>query len=123
MLSVRAPRLPRFIGHSTWTSRTGSSPKRAGTRELTTARSLRAASSGSTASMKKKSEPSGAVSSGMAPWLMRCALVMIRLAAAWRNTSVSRITGTAPEPITSASTWPGPTLGSWSTSPTSSSAA
>jgi len=54
---------------------------------------------------------------------MRCAVVMIRLAAAWRNTSVSRITGTAPEAITSASTWPGPTLGSWSASPTSSSAA
>ena len=29
-----------------------------------------------------------------------------------RNTSVSRITGTAPEPITSASTWPAPTEGS-----------
>ncbi len=48
---------------------------------------------------------------------------MIRLCAACRNTSVSRITGTAPEPMMSASTCPGPTLGSWSTSPTSSSAA
>ena len=33
---------------------------------------------------------------------MRCALTMIRLSAAWRNTSVSRTTGTAPEPMMSA---------------------
>src|ERR1043165_2703199 len=48
---------------------------------------------------------------------------MIRLSAAWRNTSVKRTTGTAAEAITSASTCPGPTEGSWSTSPTSISAA
>ena len=48
---------------------------------------------------------------------------MIRLCAAWRNTSVSRTTGTAPEPMMSASTCPGPTEGSWSTSPTRISAA
>ena len=104
MLSVRAPRLPRFIGHSTCTSRTGCRPKRAGARSRTTASSLRAASSGSDASTKKKSEPSGATSSGKAPALMRCALLTMRLAAAWRNTSVSRITGTAPDAITSEST-------------------
>ena len=52
------------------------------------------------------------------PWLIRCALMMMRLSAACRNTSVSRTTGTAPEPMMSASTWPGPTDGSWSTSPT-----
>ena len=62
-------------------------------------------------------------SSGICPWLMRWALMMIRLSAAWRNTSVSRTTGTAPMSIRSASTWPGPTEGSWSTSPTRSSAA
>jgi hypothetical protein len=50
-------------------------------------------------------------------------LVTIRLRAACRNTSVSLTTGTAPEAITSARTCPGPTEGSWSTSPTSSSAA
>ena len=48
---------------------------------------------------------------------------MTWLSAAWRNTSVSRTTGTALEPMMSASTWPGPTEGSWSASPTSSSAA
>ena len=36
--------------------------------------------------------------------LMRCALVMIRLWAAWRKISVSRTTGTAPEAMMSAST-------------------
>ena len=54
---------------------------------------------------------------------MRWALMMIRLAAACRNTSVSRTTGTAPEPMMSASTCPGPTEGSWSISPTISNAA
>jgi hypothetical protein len=51
------------------------------------------------------------------------ALVMIRLCAACRKTSVSRTTGTAPEPITSANTCPGPTDGSGSISPTIRSAA
>src|SRR3954452_17495898 len=51
---------------------------------------------------------------------MRCALTTIRLSAAWRNTSVRRATGKRSEAITSASTCPGPTEGSWSTSPTSS---
>ena len=59
----------------------------------------------------------------MAPRLMPWAAVTIRLCAAWRNTSVNRTTGTAPEAMMSASTWPGPTEGSWSTSPTISSAA
>jgi hypothetical protein len=36
--------------------------------------------------------------------------------------TVGRTTGTSPEPMMSASTCPGPTLGSWSTSPTSSGA-
>src|SRR5580700_4586140 len=54
---------------------------------------------------------------------MRWALMMIRLAAACRNTSVNRTTGTAPEPMMSASTCPGPTEGNWSISPTINSAA
>src|SRR6266487_4284583 len=48
---------------------------------------------------------------------------MIWLLAVWRNTSVRRTTGTAPLAIMSASTWPGPTEGNWSTSPTTSRAA
>jgi hypothetical protein len=36
--------------------------------------------------------------------LIWCALVMIRLWAAWRKTSVKRTTGTAPEAMTSART-------------------
>src|SRR5277367_86703 len=47
---------------------------------------------------------------------------MMRLAAACRKTSVSRTTGTAPESMMSANTCPGPTEGSWSISPTMSSA-
>jgi hypothetical protein len=43
---------------------------------------------------------------------------MMRLCAACRNTSVRRTTGTAPDVMTSASTWPGPTEGSWSMPPT-----
>ena len=39
---------------------------------------------------------------------MRCALMMIRLSAAWRKISVSRTTGMTPEAMMSASTWPGP---------------
>src|SRR3984957_7846106 len=54
---------------------------------------------------------------------MRWALMMIRLATACRNTSVRRTTGTAPEPMMSASTCPGPTEGNWSISPTINSAA
>src|SRR4030088_2738093 len=49
---------------------------------------------------------------------MRWALVMMRLCAACRNTSVRRTNGTAPDEMMSASTWPGPTEGSWSISPT-----
>ena len=54
---------------------------------------------------------------------MRCALVMIRELSAWRKISVRRTVGTAPESMRSASTAPGPTDGSWSTSPTTRSAA
>src|SRR6266700_2262053 len=61
--------------------------------------------------------------SGMTPWLIRCAFTMIWLLAAWRNTSVKRTTGSTPLAIMSASTWPGPTEGNWSTSPTTSRAA
>ena len=63
------------------------------------------------------------MSSGICPLLIRCALVMTRLPAAWRNTSVNLTTGTKLQAMMSASTWPGPTDGSWSTSPTMSSAA
>ena len=40
----------------------------------------------------------------MEPRLIWCALVMIRLWAAWRKTSVKRTTGTAPEAMMSART-------------------
>ena len=84
----------------------------------------RHASSGSSAVDEVEvAAPSALLRSGIWPRLIRWALVMIRLPAAWRNTSVSRTTGTAPEPMMSARTWPGPTEGSWSTSPTISSAA
>jgi hypothetical protein len=56
--------------------------------------------------------------SGICPRRIRCALVMMWLPAACLNTSVSRTTGTTPLSIKSPSTVPGPTGGSWSTSPT-----
>ena len=62
--------------------------------------------------------PAGA-DSGSSPWLTAWAARTIQLCPAWRKISVSRTTGTAPEAIRSASTVPGPTDGSWSTSPTS----
>src|SRR5436190_1565551 len=46
----------------------------------------------------------GGLRSGSEPWLIRWALVMMRLCAACRNTSVSRTTCTASDEITSAST-------------------
>src|ERR1700724_206363 len=49
ILSERAPRPPRFIGQSTWTSCIGSSRKRFGIRSCTIARSLRTPSSASAA--------------------------------------------------------------------------
>src|SRR3984957_15370002 len=50
---------------------------------------------------------------------MRCALITMRLCAAWRKTSVKRAVGITAEFMMSASTWPGPTDGNWSASPTS----
>ena len=80
MLSDRAPTPPRFIGHSTWTSRIGSSPNARGMRSRTTASTLATACSGSAASTRWKSErsPAGAAS-GIWPWLIRCALTITRL--------------------------------------------
>ena len=51
-------------------------------------------------------------SSIVSPATMRWALYTIRLSSACRNTRVSCITGTAPLPIRSCSTQPGPTGGS-----------
>ena len=55
--SDRAPSPPRFIGHSTWTSRIGSSPNRAGMRRATTSSSLATPSSGSWQRTRWKSLP------------------------------------------------------------------
>ena len=49
---------------------------------------------------------------------MRWAFTTIRLRLACRKISVSRTTGTAPESMMSPRTFPGPTEGSWFTSPT-----
>ena len=77
-----------------------------------------AARSGSSAARKKKSVPFAFVRSGYSPRSIRWALVMIRLAAAWRKIFVSVITGKAPLLMISRSTFPAPTEGSWSASPT-----
>ena len=81
-------------------------------RLATISSSLATPSSGSWQRTRWKSLPGSWPGSGIRPWLMRCALVMIRLCAACRNTSVSRTTGTAALAMMSASTWPGPTDGS-----------
>ena len=79
-------------------------------------------SSGSFRSMKKKSPSLSTASTiGIIPWFTRWALTTIRLRSAWRKISVRRTTSTVSERIRSASTRPGPTEGSWSTSPTSAS--
>ena len=56
------------------------------------------------------------------PALTACAVVMMRLVAACRWISTRRVTTTAPDRMMSPSTWPGPTEGNWSASPTSSTA-
>ena len=94
-------------------SRIGSSLSRFGILSWTSLTRVAAISSGVSRSTKWKSEPDSAVrSSGIFPWRMRCALVMILLLAACRNTSVRRTTGTTPLSIRSRSAFPGPTEGS-----------
>jgi hypothetical protein len=60
----------------------------------------------------------GGLRSGIEPWLIRSALMMMRLSAACRNTSMRHTTDRALDEMMSARTWPGPTEGSWSMSPT-----
>ena len=62
-------------------------------------------------------EPGLAGISGMKPSLMRRAVLMIRLCAAWRKTSVSRTTGSTRLSMMYRSTMPGSTEGNWLTSP------
>ena len=71
--------------------------------------------------MKKKSRCSSSPGwvRGWPPALMAWAACTISDRAAWRNTWVSRATGTAPESIRSANGLPAPTGGSWSASPMS----
>ena len=68
---------------------------------------------------KKKKSPLFSRSSGVSPRLMLCALRMMRLSPLWRKISVRRTAATACERSTSRKKLPGPTLGSWSASPTS----
>ena len=56
---------------------------------------------------------------GISPWLIRWAFSTMLLSRAWRKMASSRTVATAPESMMSRSTFPGPTEGSWSTSPTS----
>ncbi len=73
-------------------SRIGSRPNRAGIRSLTISRILATPSSGSRQDTKWKSLSGSRAQSGIRPSLMRWALAMMRLSAAWRKTSVSRTT-------------------------------
>ena len=56
---------------------------------------------------------------GASPCTMRWALRTIRLFCAWRKISVRRTVGSTPARKISPRILPGPTLGSWSASPTS----
>src|ERR1019366_7235620 len=94
-LSATAPAGPRFIGVSTWMSRTGSSPNRSGIRDVTSSITVARALSGSRRSTMKKSAPAGASGAsplapetgprplapetGISPSLMRCALTPMRV--------------------------------------------
>ena len=74
-------------------------------RRATTSISAATAGSGSSISIQWKSVWAPRVADlGIVPALIRWALTTIRLAAACRNTSVSRATGTAPDAMMSAST-------------------
>ena len=59
--------------------------------------------------------------SGTWPWLTWWAFMTMALSRAWRKISVSRTAGTRPLRSRSESRLPGPTEGSWSGSPTSTS--
>ncbi len=74
-------------------------------------------SSGSSSCIKKKFRSASPVSSGKSPLLIRWAFVTIILSCAWRNISVSSMTGIRWESMSSLRTLPAPTDGSWSTSP------
>ena len=73
--------------------------------------------SGLSLRIKRKSWLRFARSTG-SPALILCALTTMSLWAAWRKMWVSFTTLKLPDSIISRSTFPGPTLGSWSTSPT-----
>ena len=66
----------------------------------------------------KKKSASLRSSTGISPRTIQCALVTIRLSIAWRNTSVSWTVGSRLDWIRSCNTFPAPTGGSWSLSPT-----
>ena len=68
--------------------------------------------------MKKKSLFALFFSSGRAPWFTAWAARMMALSRAWRKISVRATVSIRPERIRSENTFPGPTEGSWSGSPT-----
>src|SRR5215467_53310 len=125
-LRLPAPVGPRWVGVSTWTSRTGSSANLAGMRRATMSTTSLAVSSagcrpepagGSQVNQKKSPKPA---SRGGWPRLMRWALTTMPDRRACRKTWVRRTRGMAPAASRSRSTSPAPTEGSWSMSPTSS---
>ena len=67
---------------------------------------------------RKKKSPLFSARLGCRPAFISCARETMRLSWAWRKISVRRTAGTAPLFSMSAKTRPGPTLGSWSASPT-----
>ena len=97
----------RFIGQSTWMSRIGSQPELPGNAPLDHDQDLADHVLGLIRANEVEIAPGWDSHSGIWPWLMRWALTMIRLPAAWRNTSVSRTTGTMPLSIRSPEHLPG----------------
>ena len=88
-----------------------------GRRSRTSSTMVSAARPGSFRRRKKKS-CSLSRRSGSSPWFTPWALRTMALSAAWRKISVRRTMGMTPLRMRSENRLPGPTLGSWSGSPT-----
>ena len=109
--------MPLRIGVRICISCKPSQPVNFGRRFVTSSCIVQTTSSAYARRMKKKSVPVS-FSTGSCPSLILWAFMMIALSCACRNTCCRRTVFSRPLRIMSFSTLPGPTDGSWSTSPT-----
>lgn len=93
-------------------SRTGSSPYFSGRRRATRSTTVSVMTLGSSAGTNQKTDSSPLTGSdGISSPLISCTARTMREATAWRKTSVSHTTGTAPESIKSVRTAPARLMG------------